>query len=325
MKQNIDQFLPPFKSWIIRNGFLDIRFGYDDIIKYLDKEKNLGGDAKALQRIAKVWGTDESHDVGESGSIYRIDTFNKWLNNEDYEIIVRKTLIKRSKTKMCTNPEIVNWPLEKLLTLDGNPKVKSTPEAPYPGTSQWGTAFLLSGNEEQLRSPRMIANPPFYLEITYDALEHWTTRRDAGQTWDPILDITLRAQAEGFVELYTAKQQSTEKRWKPTEKQKRDCDLYCFYRGFDYMTTEQGMRKWPHIVGHETDRFEEMDDQLPKYRKGELIDSEDHRVVQTLAMKMMIDKLGISVDEVRSYFAKPDAVDKTWPLFWDFLEVCTDL
>jgi hypothetical protein len=281
----VEKFIPLDKSWVIRMGILDILNGRRDIIEFLESQDGLGGDLEALKRVAKNWNSDEPLDVGESGTIYRFVRFYLWSNNSNREIVRRGTLADR---KICDNPDVVNWSTEKLLTIDG-------------GTSQWAVmAFLIRGDEE-------IEGAPYYLQIAFDAARHWNEKRTIGLSWEPRKDPTLMSQADAFLKLLTGET------WNSSERDLSDCDLYCFLRVLGRMSCDSGREKWPHIQFHETDRLKEMEIQLEKYNSGEEIDSRDHRVIQAIAMKAVLDG-----KDVRIKF--PEVVNKTWPMFWDFIE-----
>ena len=83
-KEEIEQFIPLDKSWVIRMGILDLTINPEkyskDIKNFLDSQTDLGGDLKALKMVAEKWDTDEHLDVGESGTIYRFVKFYNWLN-----------------------------------------------------------------------------------------------------------------------------------------------------------------------------------------------------------------------------------------------------
>jgi len=278
-------YIPLDKSWIIRMGILDLINSKKDISTFLESQSNLGGDLKALKRVVDSWETDKPLDVGESGTIYRFARFYTWKNKLNREIKISDTLINRVKRgAICDNPEIVNWHPEELLKLDNQ-------------TSQWATMAYLLGDR------RKVENPLFKLKVTYDAVEHWEQHREKGKCWTARADPTILNQAIAFVNyLKTGK-------IKFSPEQAED---YCFARAFDVLTEEQGRKLYPSLEGHETPRFDEMEKSLIDAEYGK-VKSEDHRVVQAIAMKYFPDGFG------RSNFDKPDCVNKTWPRFWDFL------
>jgi len=267
-------------------GILDLINSKKDISRFLDSEQNLGGDLKALERVVNLWETDKPLDVGESGTIYRFVRFYAWKNKINRVIKISDTLINRVKRRaICNNPEIVNWSPENLVKLDNQ-------------TSQWATMAYLLGDR------RKVENPPFKLEVTYDAVEHWEQQRKMGKSWEAREDPTIMNQALAFINyLKTGKIN-----FSPEQ-----AEDYCFARAFDVLTEEQGRKLYPSLEGHETPRFKEMEKSLNDAQYGRIISSEDHRVVQAIAMKYFPEEFG------KRNFAKPDCVNKTWPRFWDFL------
>lgn len=280
---NIDvKYIPLDKSWIIRMGILDIVHGYSDIQKFLSAQKNLGDDLLALQKAAKVWKTNKPVDVGESGTLYRLLKFASWKLDLHKRFVTKGTLLNR---KITDDPSIVNLPQSKLLKLDN-------------GTSQWASAAALLGDKERL------PHPPFKLGVTYDAIRHWTNRRKKNESWEPKYDKTILAQAETYIRLIVGKKS----RFIP-----RQAEDFCFAYAFGYMTARNGEKKWPALRGHESDRIVEIQNMLARAKKGQKITSKDHRVVQAIVMWGRVNdkKVGIMY---------PNAVNKSWPQFWDFLE-----
>jgi hypothetical protein len=308
-------YIPWFKSQIIRMGILDLLGGYGpgDLIRFLDSQKDLGGDLKALRRVAQVW-TDSSQpfDVGESGTIYRFVSFYSWKNHIHRPIVMGGTLTNRVK-KMGAGPEIVHWPLAKLLTLEG-------------GTTQWATMAILMGNEE------VLSEVPFYLQQTYDAKTHHFGRRHSGEVWIPQRDPTLIAQVREYVRfLETGKIHIWPDRL-------GDCDLACFLMAFGVMTPKDAKKIWPQIQYHESNRVREMKRTMPFYLEEPYfvryclwkifgrrhIRSDDHRVVQAGAMRIQSMDLSAPISDIKKRFRDPDCVNKTWPRFWDALDAIRD-
>ncbi|MBI5149116.1 hypothetical protein HZA33_05550 [Candidatus Pacearchaeota archaeon] len=281
-KKEISQYVPLDKSWMIRVGVLDIINWRGNIEKFLVKQKNLNDDLQALYHAARDWGSGNPIDVGESGTLYRFLKFACWKQKLDKEFILRGTLKER---EICNNKEIISWPLEKLLQLDN-------------GTSQWASASVLLGNKER------IENPPFKLQLTYEAVEHWNERRNIKLCWLPRYDETIEKQALAYLELL----ETGKTNFRP-----RHSEDYCFARAFDLITAEEGRKKWPSLEGHETNRIEEMERVIDVANNGEIMGSKDHRVVQAIAMRQNIKKIPFDIKD-------KNVVNKTWPQFWDFLE-----
>lgn len=269
-------YIPLDKSWMMRIGVLDLINGYDDTINYLEwHEKELGDDLSALYKACLQWKQNQSINVGESGTLYRFLKFASWKLNGNKKFIIYGTLKDR---KICNEPKIIDWSLDQLLTLDNE-------------TSQWASASVLMGNQER------IANPPYKLQVSYDAVEHWNNARKEGKIWEPKYDETILTQASAYVKWVK------EGKMDFTPKQAED---YCFARAFGLMTTEEGEKSWPSLRGHESDRINEMEQEL---KQAEII-SKDHRVIQAISM-LKGNKIKIKY---------PNSINKSWPNFWKFLE-----
>lgn len=277
-------YIPFDKSWIIRMGILDLVNGYDSIFGFLSaKQAELPDDLLSLQKALTAWREGKPDiDVGESGTLYRFLQFASWRMSLTKNFIRRGTLKDR---RVCSDWRIINWPTDRLLTLDGK-------------TSQWASASALLGNTER------IWNPPFKLQATYDAIDHWQRQRKAGKAWKARYDLTILRQAVAFLEmlkdgnaLFFARQ----------------AEDYCFARAFAWISKEQGERFWPSLRNHESDRIEEMDAVINAVENGQTIVSRDHRAVQAGAMLAKFKGADVK-------FAHPECVCKSWPQFWDFLE-----
>ena len=280
----MDNFIPLDKSWMIRVGMLDILNSCDDIIKFLEKQSALGDDLQALLRCAHDWNGDMPLDVGESGTLYRFLRFAAWKKKLNKEFLRRGTLQNRA---ICNDPSIVGWPLQKLLTLDD-------------GTSQWASASILLGNKERVQ------NPPYKLQLTYGAVDHWHAQRIKGECWLPRYDETLKAQAVAYLDFLKMRKMNF------VPRHSEDC---CFARAFGLITPAEGERLWPGVRNHESDRFKHMEEVLGAVDCGEPIDSRDHRVVQAVVMRQKSRSLPMQVKDRA-------VVNKSWPQFWDFLEYC---
>jgi len=243
-------YIPLDKSWMIRMGVLDLVYGHDDSIKYLEQhEGELSDDLKALYQASIQWRSCKPIDVGESATLYRFLRFASWKLGPDREFILHGTLKGR---KICNNPEIVDWPLEQLLALDN-------------GTSQWASASVLLGNDET------VTDPPYKLMVTYDAVEHWKIARSWGERWEPRFDRTILAQASAYLDWLRSRKMD----FMPQQ-----AEDYCFARAFGIMDAEEGEAIWPSLRGHESDRIAEMEKEL----KNQEIASKDHRVIQAITM-----------------------------------------
>lgn len=269
-------YIPLDKSWMIRMGVLDLLNGYKDSIEYLKQHYDeLSEDLKSLYQASVQWRSGEPLDVGESGTLYRFLRFASWKSGQKRNFVLSRSLRQR---RICDDPKIINWSLEQLLTLDN-------------GTSQWASASILMGN------PERISNPPYKLQVTYDAVEHWNNARQNKKRWEPRYDETMMAQASAYI------------KWVREGKMDfipQQAEDYCFARAFDIITAEEGEKRWPSLRSHESNRIAEMEKELKKRE----ITSRDHRVVQAIAM-LRNNKYSIKY---------PDCVNKSWPQFWKFLK-----
>lgn len=280
-------YIPLDKSWTIRMGVLDLMRGYDDTIKFLEKQKDLGEDLQALYRVSKNWRTTKQVDVGESGTIYRFLQYISWHQGLEKKFIKRGTLRKR---KICNDRDIINRPLESLATLDN-------------GTSQWMSAAILCGNTEKLRKE------PYHVKMTRKAKAHYEKRRANNKCWDLRYDQTLLKQAKAIIEKYAGGKTS----WVPVQ-----AEDYCLARVFNLITPEEGKKRWPSLISHETNRLKEMEKESVNYRALRPIESKDHRVVQAFLSIGAIEGSGMGAKH-------PKCVNKTWPQFPTFLKDLDEL
>lgn len=277
-----ERYIPLDKSWIIRMGILDIINSYNDIQVFLNNQNNLGDDLLALKNASEVWNTNKPINVGESGTLYRLLKFASWKLGLNKQFVVSGTLFQR---KITDNPDIIQLSQKELLKLDN-------------GTSQWATASVLLGDKERIK------NPPFKLKVTYEAVEHWTNQRKINKSWIPRLDQTILHQAETFIGLLNKEHP------KFISEQAED---YCFARVFGYIKKEEGEKRWPSLIGHESNRIVEMENIMKCANEGKPISSRDHRVVQAIAMWARVNNKKIKI-------TYPEAVNKSWPQFWDFIK-----
>jgi hypothetical protein len=294
MVEEFLKYIPLDKSWIIRMGFLDLINGYDDINKFLEKQEDLGGDLQALKNVAEVWNTKKPLNVGESGTLYRFFRFYLWKNGIKRRIIKKGTLKNR---KICNNPEIVNWPLEKLISPDLDN-----------GTTQWVSAAIMNGCNQKLADPKYRDKKYVKIHLSYEAVKKRKNKRG----WKPRYDETIENQARAFIKILknnlTTLIENKEFIFEP--KQPED---YCFARAFNLITKKDGKKMFPSLIGHETNRIKEMEKALDEANYQDTISSKDHRVIPAVLMKY--DYLDIPLKIINK-----DAVKKSWPLYWEFRE-----
>ncbi|MFA6523976.1 MAG: hypothetical protein WC264_01015 [Candidatus Paceibacterota bacterium] len=279
--EKFDKLIPLDKSWLTRVGVLDIINNYTDIEKFIDSQEDTNDDILAIKNASTAWRNNQRIDVGESATLYRLLKFASW------KFKISKTFIKKGSLKdrkITDNPNIVNFNQTKLLKLDN-------------GTTQWATATVICGDKERL------TNPPLKLKETYNAVEHWKIRRKKGLCWEPKYDESIEKQIKAFLDLLNNK----EINYTPL------CsDDYCFARVFNFINKENGEKFWPSLIGHETNRIEEMEYAIKDAEETGNITSKDHRVIQALAM------WGVANNK-KLIFENPNSVNKSWPQFWNFL------
>ncbi len=276
------KYIPLDKSWIIRMGILDLIHGYEDIISFLDAQPVLSDDLSALRHACSVWRSHQPIRVWESGTLYRFLLFVSWRLQLQKEFILEGTLKWRLITQ---DSSIIYLSQQQLLELPREP------------TTQWASAKALLGDQCRLESP------PYKLQVTYQAIDHWHTQRAKGETWEGREDDTIRNQAETFLKLYRSESASFEA---------TQAEDYCFARIFNFITQLEGKLLWPNLAIHETNRLEEMERIIDRIFSTGIVDSLDHRVIQAAVMWGLVHKVNIRVDN-------PSAVAKSWPEFWDFI------
>ena len=287
LQRELKKYIPLDKSWAIRMSILDLIHGKSGrAISLLNNEEQLSDDLKALKGALVNWNRKKIIDAGESGTLYRYLKFILWKQDLKKKFITHKTLRDR---KITDNPHIISYSQGRLLTLDN-------------GTSQWASISALCGDQERIK------DPPFKLALTYEAIDYWTKKNESNDNWEFRSDETISEQAKAFLGILKKGKASF------VPKQAED---YCFARAFNFITKEEGEKKWPSLRGHESERISEMEKELRNYEEGKIIKSNDHRVVQAIVMKGKVEG-----KEARIQF--PKAVYKTWPQFWVFLENVPD-
>jgi hypothetical protein len=158
------------------------------------------------------------------------------------------------------------------------------------GTSQWASAALLSGNRDPLPNPS-----PVKLLLTAEAIH---SRRPDGY-WEPRYDSTIERQLRALPTLIAG-----DGTFEPEHSED-----YALARAFEFITANEGESRWPQLRGHESDRIAAMESGLIALP---CITSRDHRVVEALVARCLRDGLTPQVEH-------PEAVNKSWPQFWDAL------
>ena len=260
-------------------GILDLIAGREaDTISWLNDQKTLNDDLQMLQGALRNWSTKDAIMVGESGTLYRYLQFTSWKQQLNKKFILTGTLKNRAINR---EPSVINLSQSELLTLDHS-------------TSQWASAAVLNGDKTRLNGP------PYKLNLTYEAVDHWNSCRADNKMWKPNLDETIHKQAQAFL--------SDIPQFIPEQ-----AEDYCFARAFNLIDQKEGAERWPSLYGHESNRITEMEKALDQLHYGNEVTSRDHRVVQAIAMLAEKQQLNVK-------FKHPNAVNKSWPQFWLFLE-----
>lgn len=277
--------IPISKYWSMRMGFLDIINGTRHFIPLIEGRDDLGDDMKALIHVSKDWPVKKEINAGEGGAVLRYLQFASWKYGLGKTFVKEKTLKNR---EICSNQEIVNWPIAKLLKLDNN-------------TPQWASAAILLGNKEE--TPK-----DYFLDLSKEALAHYEKVKSEGGFCELRYDDPILRQATSFLDLLRYGHFD----FKPIQQ-----DEYCFARAFNLIDRVEGEKRWPELRGHESNRLREMEIMLEKLNNKDIISSRDHRVVQAIEM------LAMYVDKTPKYDF-PECVNKSWPQFWKFMNFCHD-
>jgi hypothetical protein len=273
-------------------GVLDLIHERRDMEDFLMRfPGRLPGDLVSLMRASYDWRTLKDCEtgeiyVGEAEALYVRLVFAAAKLGLKRTFLKTGTLLGR---RVLWNPEMVNLSVEELLERGL-------------GSSKYASAAMLWSE-----NPVLPENAPFKLKVTYDAVMIWREARKKGLCWPHRFDDTLIKQHVAFLDMLEEKEDQF------VLEQEED---YCFGRAFDRTDPEDALRRgWGNLRHHESDRLEEMEEMLFAYESGEPIDSHDHRVVQAVVMKALVDDKPITV-------LYPDAVCKSWPGFWLALPIC---
>jgi hypothetical protein len=277
----IEQYIPIDKSWEIRRVLYLMLQGEikAEELRELLKQPKLSNDIQALYNCAITWITEDTEfHVGESGTLYRFLRYLTWQKWKPVNFIKEWSLAHRT---MIDDPSIVGLSQAKLLELDN-------------GTSQWASAAALWWYRTRLD------NPPYKLGVTYALIgQAW---EDIANILDPKKDETIERQVFAFGKYLSG--------WN-MDFLPEQAEDYLFARAFELMDTEEWRKRWPALKTHESDRLEGFELEIARVHNWEIVQANDHRVVQALAMRYGLR---------RDWFVYPDAVNKSWPQFWDFME-----
>ncbi len=155
------------------------------------------------------------------------------------------------------------------------------------GTSQYASAALLMG-----RQPIKNLHPKCKLTIKARKVYF----KNNGK-WVPKYDEVIIGQLKNF--LYGTKIKNP------------IAEDYCYLRAFNLMTFEEGKRRWPELVKHESNRLRIMERICKDFDKY-INAPKDHRVIIAVALRQLSLGLPIRVSNKKD-------VAKSWPQFWKWI------
>jgi hypothetical protein len=273
--------IPLDKSWAIRCLCLDIIHGYTDAKSILSGYE-LSDDIENALGACLNWNVSDEIFVGESGTLYRFLKYINIVKKTKKKFIITGTLLNRN---ISDDKSVVNLGIKDLLTFENN-------------TSQWASAAYLCGVKFDTSM-----EVPYKLQLTVEAVKHWNERRKAGKAWEPRLDPTIENQAKAFIAMRNGENID----WTPSHSED-----YCFARVFGLITSDEGLKRWPNLTNHETNRIDEMENAIKTFECDQTCISKDHRVVQAMTMFALVKGFPITTKHI-------DAVNKSWPEFWKFI------
>lgn len=279
----VDPFIQADKAYTIRMAVQEELYGdHSYAVEQINRIDNPPEDIIALGQVIGKWATNKEVDVGESGTVYRIFQYTAWKQGLNKEFVTKGTLTNRV-LHMPGKYDVMNCKNQaELMNL-------------WDKTSQWATAAVLNGDSER------IANPPSKLALTYETWDEWHLPET--RNWTPRTDSVLSRQAKHFARLLLNNEQV-----KFEHKEAEDFP-YSFIT--ESITLGEAELRYPSLVHHESNRIQEMPLMFNKAVSHKPVDSLDHRIVQSLALFGLLEKIDIE-------FVHPEAVNKSWPKFWDF-------
>lgn len=254
---------------------------------------NQGDVAKDTTEFLAAANEYESSDIvhiGEGGANYRSLLYRSYLEGSNKRFERTGSSLQR---QIYEAPDMTTLPNSQLLLLDDE-------------TTQYISARLTW--DEQASIPREVVYGDFKLRVVADAISHWYSQRERGLAWQPRRDISLARQAASFIKVLQTGE--IDSNYYPEQ-----AEDYCFARAFGLMSAAQALQKWPKLQHHESNRIESMERAIKQVEAGEIIDVNDHRVVQAIAMRYGLGP---------SRFKYPACVEKSWPRFWEFVTQARD-
>jgi hypothetical protein len=286
------QHVPTDKARLFRYSTIEARYGditvAQEVIRGIPRP---GDDIMAQGRVLASLLKDEPLDVGESGTAYRIWQLPDWRHGWGRVFIKRGTLVRRAQ-EMPSKAEVLACRGQRELTRLAD------------RTSQWATAAVLDGDAERLTED---VDPK--LQLTYDIWDDWHHRQITGEPWTAEKDTVLDRQVNHFLHLYLFGEDIG---YEVTEAEEFP---YGFY--FGNVGLEEAQDRFASLPHHESNRLVEVPRALELARVGEPIAVDDHRIIQ------MVGFFGL-LTGTEVYFEHPEAVNKTWPGYFDLIQAARE-
>lgn len=265
--------LPLSKSWTIRMIFLDMLYGKKTDYKVITSLNN--SKEKLSDDIKAALNTAETYlSEGDKYDVGDSGTVCRFL----IYILGEKDYqllkgVQLSRRKIDPPDDLNKLSLEELLKLK---------------TTQYASAALLTGIVP-------IDDLPSKCKLTVEARKVYFENNGE---WISREDEVIARQLDNY---------SKGGRFNPLI-----AEDYCYSRVFEFITKEEGEKRWPELKNHESDRIKVMEEALSDL-KVEVDVHEDHRVAMAVALKQK--SLGLPVN-----INNRECVSKSWPEFWEWLE-----
>jgi hypothetical protein len=290
--------LPDFEATIpLDKTYMRIMLALDDMHSFTDTDEiiqpynsELPDDTRMFRLALEDYSADEPIRVGEGGANYRTMLYRSLIDSTPRSFVKDGSLVGRN---IYQEVDLLTMTNTQLLGLNR-------------GTSQYLSARFLWDPEAQISSSEI--NSHYKLKIVKEAVEHWYDARQKGEPWSPRKDVTIRRQAESYLKMHSTLELDTNFYMEQSED-------YCFARVYGLATPADGERKWPALRDHESDRINSMEIAIEQATTGQIINVNDHRVVQAIAMRF-----GLPPER----FKHPDCVKKSWPRFWEFISLARE-
>lgn len=283
-------YLPIDKTYVRVLLALDYKHGFSDSRQILAQHTDIGAlpdDTRTFLQALEDYALDRPVRVGEGGANYRTMLYLSQLDGITPDFVKEGSLKERS---IYEGDDLTTRSNEDLLELDA-------------GTTQYLIARLI-WDDLIMVPPHLIARE-YKLQVAQAAQHHWYNQREQEKAWAPPVDATIQRQAELYL-------RATTLGFKDATFYMEQAEDYCFARAFGYVEPEEAEELWPKLRYHESYRIATMEEAIDQATSGRIITANDHRVVQAIAMRF-------GLGEAR--FAQPACVTKSWPRFWEFIQM----